>query len=400
VSTGDHIRALAGLVVRFGANVQPGQIVAISYEAGHEPLMRAIAEECYRQGALFVDTWVFDPHVKRARLSHAQPDSLSFVPDWYPQRMLALGEARGARIVLTGPVEPDVMDGIESRLLAMDMLPRLKESSVLIEERITNWVVIPSPTAGWAELVHPKLPAEAALDLLWQEVADVCRLREPDPVAAWEARLAQLDAVRARLDALELDAVRFEGPGTDLTIGLLPSSCWQSARFATAEGIVHTVNIPTEELFTTPDPRRAEGYVTSTKPLFVSERLIEGLRVRFEGGEAVEIEADAGAEILRGLCERDAGGARLGEVALVDRESRVGAADTVFFDTLLDENAASHIALGQAYGFCVEDAADHSRMNESEIHVDFMIGSADVEVTGVCRDGTRVPLLRAGEWQV
>ena len=210
----------------------------------------------------------------------------------------------------------------------------------------------------------------------------------------------RLTAVAGRLDELRLEALHFEGPGTDLTVGLLPSARWHCARITTVDGVVHAPNLPTEEVFTTPDPVRVDGYVRSTKPLFVSGVMITGLRVRFEGGNAVEIEADQGADTLRALSKRDPGAARLGEVALVDRESRIGNLDTVFFDTLLDENAASHIALGEGLDFTVRDEKDHERINRSELHIDFMIGSVDVAVTGIARGGAEVPLLRDGVWKV
>ena len=212
--------------------------------------------------------------------------------------------------------------------------------------------------------------------------------------------MERLTAVAGRLDELRLDSLRFEGPGTDLRVGLLPSGRWHCARLTTVGGIEHAPNIPTEEVFTTPDPARVDGHVRSTKPLFVSGVLITGLRVRFERGNAVEIDADQGADTLRALSRRDPGAARLGEVALVDRESRIGNLDTVFFDTLLDENAASHIALGEGLDFTVFDEDDRQRINRSELHIDFMIGSSDVAVTGIGAGGVEVPLLRHGIWQI
>jgi aminopeptidase len=396
----DYVQALAELIVRFGANVQPGQIVALSSEPGKEPLARAIAEEAYRAGARFVDLKVFDIHMKRARALLADPETLSFVPPWYGERVRALGDARAARIVLAGPVAPRIMEGIDPALAGRDMLPALKESIEVVNDRTTNWSIAPCPTPGWAELVHPDLDPQAALDRLWDQIAHICRLDEPDPVAAWRERLDQLVAVTERLGALRLGALRFEGPGTDLTVGLFESSRFMCARFETAGGIQHVPNIPSEEVFTTPDPERVDGIVRSTKPLFASGQLITGLAVRFEGGRAVEIDADRGADTLRGLSERDAGAARLGEVALVDREGRIGPLGTVFYDTLLDENAASHLALGQGFGFALDDQADRERVNSSEIHIDFMIGSDDVAVTGLTREGREVPLLREGAWQL
>jgi aminopeptidase len=225
-------------------------------------------------------------------------------------------------------------------------------------------------------------------------------VEEPDPVKAWESRMRELLRVSAALDELKLDRVHFEGPGTDLTIGLLPSSTWLAAKFQTAGGIEHHPNLPTEEVFTTPDPERVEGEVTSTKPLFTSGTTVTGLKVRFEGGRAVHVEAEQGEEVIRGMIAADDGAARLGEVALVDREGRIGPLGTVFYDTLLDENAASHIALGHGYVAAVSDPAEHDRANKSVIHTDFMIGSNDVAVTGFLSNGDAVPLLRDGRWQV
>jgi aminopeptidase len=276
----------------------------------------------------------------------------------------------------------------------------LHESIEIVNQRTTNWTAAPCPTEAWAALVHPDLPRAEALERLWHDVAHVCRVDEDDPVAAWGERMSRLTEVASKLDELRLDALHFEGPGTDLTVGLLPSCRWICARIETVDGVVHAPNLPTEEVFTTPDPARADGYVRSTKPLFVSGVMIDGLRVRFEGGIALDIDADQGAETLRALSKRDSGAARLGEVALVDRESRIGSLNTVFFDTLLDENAASHIALGEGLDFTVLDQDDRQRINRSELHIDFMIGSSEVAVTGIGPGGAHVPLLRGGVWQI
>jgi aminopeptidase len=395
----ETIRSLAELVVRLGANVQPGQILALSSEPGKEDLARAVADVAYEAQAKFVDLTVFDVHVKRSRLLHAAEDTLDFVPPWYGARMRALGEHRCARIALTGTAAPHALDGIDPTRVGRDILPATREGMELLNARSTNWSAVPCPTPAWAKLVHPDLAEAEALALLWRQVARVCRLDEPDPAAAWVARLDALEASAARLTEGRFDALRFQGPGTDLTIGLLPSSRWIGARLTTAEGIVHAPNLPTEEVFTSPDPARVDGVVRSTKPLFVAGGLIEGIRMRFEGGRAVEIDADRGAETVRALAARDSGAARLGEVALVDRESRIGALDTVFYDTLLDENAASHIALGQGFEFTV-DESDHGAVNRSQIHMDFMIGGDDVAVTGITADGEEVPVLTGGRWRI
>jgi aminopeptidase len=392
--------ALAQLAVRLGANVQPGQIVAISSEPGKEPLARAIAEAAYEAGAKFVDLSVFDPYFKRARALHADRDSLTFVPPWIGERVLELGELRCARIALSGPSAPRALEGIDPELIALDQLPRVPESMKLVNERTTNWSIVPCPNPAWATLVHPRLEPAAALGRLWGEVAHICRLDEPDPIAAWTARLAQLKGAAAKLTELHLDALHFEGPGTDLQIGLLPSSQWIAADFETVDGIDSRPNLPTEEVFTTPDPERVSGTVTATKPLFTAGTTISGLVVSFERGRVVSVEADEGADVLRGMIDIDEGAARLGEVALVDREGRIGPLGTVFYDTLLDENAASHIALGHGYLQGVSSEDEHGRINRSKIHTDFMIGANEVAVTGTLVGGSRIPLLRDGSWQL
>jgi aminopeptidase len=395
-----YTNALAQLAVKLGANVQPGQIVAISSEPGKEPLARAIAEAAYVAGAKFVDLSVFDVYFKRARALHADRDTLDFVPPWIGERVLALGEHRCARIGLSGPTAPRALEGIDPELIAADQLPRVPESMTLVNERTTNWTIVPCPNPAWATLVHPRLEPAAALERLWSEIAHVCRLDEPDPIAAWTDRLTELKRVAAQLDKVSLDSLRFEGPGTDLRIGLLPSSRWIAADFETVDGIDSRPNLPTEEVFTTPDPERVDGTVSATKPLFTAGTTITGLQVTFEAGRAVDVRADEGGEVLRGMTQIDVGAARLGEVALVDREGRIGPLGTVFYDTLLDENAASHIALGHGYLQGIASEADHPRLNRSKIHTDFMIGSGEVAVTGILRDGTEVPLLRDGSWQI
>ena len=396
--TAQELDRFADLVVRFAANVQPGQVVALGTEPGKEPLTRAIASAAYRRGAKFVDVASFDIHVKRARLEHAPEDTLEFVPPWYGERILALGEHRCARIGLSGPVAPGLLSDLDPARVGRDQLPFVAESGQVVNDRTTNWTIVPCPTAAWAELLHPDAGPEEAMDRLWEQLRHVCRLDEDDPEAAWRERLAALVGAAERLDGRRFDALHFEGPGTDLRVGLLPSSRWIAASFHTVDGIEHVPNLPTEETFSTPDPERVDGVVRATKPLALPGTVIRGLELRFDGGRAVQIEAEAGAEAMRSLCARDEGAARLGEVALVDREGRIGPLDTIFYDTLLDENAASHVALGRAYEFTVAEDGDRERANRSAIHVDFMIGSPEVQVTGITRDGDRVPVLRDGAW--
>jgi aminopeptidase len=395
-----YAQRLAELLVGFGANVQPDQIVAVSCEPGKEAYVRAIAASAYRHGARFVDIAWFDPWVKRARIEHAREETLGFVPPWYGDRMIALGEHRAARIGLAGPIAPGLLDDLDPARAGQDQLPMLKESGQLVSERTTNWTIGPCPTPAWAGLVYPDLDTGEALARLTGQLEHVLRLDTDDPLAAWRERADMLVGVAQRLSERRFDAIRYHGPGTDLTVGLLPSGRWQAARFTTIDGIEHMPNLPTEEVFTTPDPERADGHVTSTKPLVLLDgTVVRGLRVRFEGGRAVDVEADQGGETFRTMLTRDEGAVRLGEAALVDGEGRIGALDTTFYDTLLDENAASHLALGQGFPFVV-GRDDAKRVNASAIHVDFMIGSPEVDVSGIDAGGESVPILREGHWQV
>jgi aminopeptidase len=397
--TAARIERLAELVVGFGVNVQPGQMLEVTADIGKEEVVRAIARRAYEAGAIFVDVTYFDLHVKRARLELASEDTLEFVPPWYGDKVLSMGENRAATVLLTGPSFPHLLEDLDPARVARDRLPSLKEYVTVINQRTVNWSLAPCPTPAWAKLVHPDLEDDDAFERLWDEIEHFLRLDEADPVATWDERMDELGRAGERLTALGLDALRFEGPGTDLTVGLLPSSRWLTARAETVDGIPHVVNLPSEEVFTTPDPERVDGVVAATMPLELQGFTVDGLRVRFEGGRAVEIDADVGADAVQELTRRDEGAGRIGEVALVDREGRIGPLQTVFYDTLLDENAASHMALGNAYESAVA-GDDVARANTSEIHVDFMIGSGNVVVTGLTRDGRQVPVLRDGAWQL
>jgi aminopeptidase len=390
---------LAELAI-YGTNLQPGQVLGISTYVGKEELTRLIARKAYQRGARWVDAVTFDHWLKRERIANAAEETLDFVPPWLGKRLLWLSEEHAARVSLTGPQAPTALDGLDPARTGRDLLPWIPEVGPVVNARTTNWTVVPAPTAPWAVKVYPGLEPEEALDRLWEAIVHVCRLETPDPGAAWDERSATLQANAARLTAQRFGAIRLHGPGTDLTVGLFASSVWLAGGAETVDGIHHHANLPTEETFTTPDPTRVDGHVTATMPLELYGSTIRGLRVEFEGGRAVRIDADEGADALRAAASRDEGASRLGELALVDGEGRIGPLGTVFHDTLLDENAASHIAIGHAYERGVEDPADVARVNDSSIHVDFMIGSPELNVDGITTDGDTVPVLREGRWQI
>jgi aminopeptidase len=391
----------AELAVDFGANLQPGQVVSLSGAPGKERLVRAIAERAYQKGAKFVDLAWFDPWIKRARIAHAPDDTIEYVPPWYGERILAIGRERGAAITLSGPVAPGLLDDLDPVRSGRDRLPAIRETGEVVGRRELNWTILPGPTQAWADLVHPDLGADEALAKLEEELLHVLRLDEDDPVSVWTARADRLVEVAAKLTECRFDALHYTGPGTDFTVGLFAAAQWQAARFETADGIPHMPNLPTEEVFTSPDPARVDGVVAASKPLvLIDGTVVRDLVVRFENGRIVQLDASTAQETMRTIITRDDGAARLGEVALVDREGRIGALDTVFYDTLLDENAASHIALGRAFPFLADDEETASRMNESDIHIDFMIGRPELTVTGLSADGDRVPVLVDGDWQI
>jgi aminopeptidase len=398
----DHsqrIDRLADLLVGFGANLQPGQIVSVTAYLGMEDAARAVARAAYQRGAKWVDVFWWDHLVKRERLLHAAEDTLDYVPPWFEQRLDWLSAEHAARVTLTG-TSAAVLDGVDPARTGRDILPYVPAVPRIVNARTTNWTAGPCPNPAWAQRVHPELEPDAALEKLWEEIEYVLRLDADDPVAAWRERMKAIVASADRLTERRFDAIHLQGPGTDLTIGLLPSSRWLGADFTTVDGLTHYPNLPTEEVFTTPDPERVDGHVSATMPLELYGSYMNGIRIEFQGGRAVKVDADEGADALRATVAKDDGASRLGELALVDREGRIGPLGTVFYETLLDENAASHIALGNAYTFPVEEEADLPRVNKSGVHVDFMIGSNEVDVDGLTRDGDRVPVLRGGSWQL
>ena len=386
----------AELVVRVGANVQQGQLVDVVAGLEHATLARAVARAAYRAGARYVDVRYVDPHIRRALIeSDRSDDILSWTPPWLLTRERAFGDEHAAVVALTGDAEPDLLADLPGeRVGKARMVELAKEASRQTTEQLTNWTVAGVPNAGWATQVF----GEPDVDRLWGLVERCVRLDEPDPAAAWRAHIDMLGRRAAALDALAIDALHFTGPGTDLTVGLLPQSRWMGVESETVDGVTFVANMPTEEVYTTPDARRTEGVVSATMPLSVYGTIVKGLRMRFAGGRIVEVAADEGADVIRGQLATDEHAAALGEVALVDGTSRVGHTHTTFFDTLFDENATCHIAYGDAYAEAVEGGRIEG-VNVSSVHTDFMIGGPGVSVDAVTRSGSTVPLIRDETWQ-
>jgi aminopeptidase len=396
----DLLARYARLVVKAGVNLQPGQRLAVNALLEHAPFARAITVEAYEAGASYVDVLYSDQHVRRLHIAGAPEETLGFSPPWLVQRLRELGDDHGALVSIAGNPEPELFADLDGRRVVASRMRAVAEAGLALTGGLCNWSIVAYPSEGWARTVF----GEPDVDRLWEAVASAVRLDEPDPVAAWQQHIEKLARRADALNARRFDALRYRGPGTDLTIGLLPESTWLSA-LAHTNGIEHLANMPTEEVFTTPDYRRTEGTVRATYPLQLHGTIIRGLEVRFEGGRAVDAWADEGEEVIRAHIASDAGADQLGEVALVDRDSRVGRTGLVFFDTLFDENAASHIALGDAIPSAVSGAGELERadrsahgINSSTIHTDFMIGSPDVAVSGVTAAGDEVPILADGSW--
>jgi len=395
-----RLSAYARLAVRVGLNLQPGQVLGVNALIEHAPLARAVAREAYSAGAQFVDVLYTDQHVRRAHIAGASEEALDWSPPWLVKRLDDLGASGGALLAITGNPEPEIFADLDGARVGRARMRAVSEASLRLTDGLCNWSIVSYPTEGWAETIF----GEPDVERLWQAVASAVRLDEPDPVAAWQTHIARLAERAGSLNGRRFDALRYRGPGTDLTIGLHPESTWVAAS-SEVRGIRYVPNMPTEEVLTAPDARRVDGTVRATYPLQIQGTIVRGLEVRFENGRAVDVRAEQGEELMRTHVATDEGAARLGEVALVDGTSRVGSTGIVFYDTLFDENAASHIALGTAILSTVAGAlelspeARHEQgINHSSIHTDFMIGSNELEVSGVDGHGSETPILSGGSW--
>jgi aminopeptidase len=386
----------AELAVRVGANVQPGQLVDVIARVEHATVARAVTREAYKAGAAYVDVFYTDQHIRRAMIEGAADDVLSWTPPWLLKRAKQVGDERAAVVALTGDAEPNLLADLPGeRVGKARMIELAQESNRQINEQLNNWTVIGVPNEGWAQQMF----GEPDLERLWKAVEFTVRLDEDDPVGAWRAHVARIGHRARTLNELQIDTIHFRGPETDLRVGLLPESRWQGCESLTADGLPYIANMPTEEVFTTPDMRRTEGYVRSTRPLALYGRVVEGLHVRFEGGRIVEVRAGKGADVVQGQIDTDETAAYLGEIALVDGTSRIGQTGLTFFDTLFDENTTCHVAYGGAYAEAVDGGVIEG-VNTSNVHTDFMVGGPEVDVDAVTRSGTVVPLLRNDVWQL
>ena len=394
MSSEERLERYAELAVGVGANVQPGQELFIQGLVEHSPLVRALTRQAYRAGASYVNVLYRDQHVRRAMIEFGPDEALTYSPEWMK---VAIESSGGQALIATaGDPEPELLADLDGERVGR---VRMLEVSEIIQrqmvERSVNWAIVAAPTTGWAQQIFD----EPDMERLWEAVSFCMRLDEADPAAAWREHLAALDRRAAAMNELRPDALRYRGPGTDLAVGLLPDASWTGGGSQTARGVEYVANMPTEEIFTSPDRERADGTIRSSRPLVLQGQIVRGLELTLEDGRIVGVDAEQGAEVVRGELATDEGATHLGELALVTGDSRVGQTGLTYFNTLFDENATCHIA----YGLGIAEAFEGdpgAKLNVSHVHTDFMVGGPELEVDAVLADGTTVPLVRNEEWQL
>jgi len=403
----DRLTAYAELLVRVGVNVQPGQKLLVRASTESAPLVRKVAEIAYRIGSPLVDVHWNDDGVTRARFLHGPEGSFSTISEWRAKAMIQLAEEGAASLAISSD-DPDMLAGTDPDRFSTYMKawrPAVKPYSDVAMNDGIAWSVAAAAAPAWAKRVFPGLPESEAVAKLWDAIFAATRIDEPDPVAAWRAHTDRLKAMKDRLNDQRFAALRFRAPGTDLRVGLADGHVWDGGVSRTPDGTEFVANMPTEEVFTAPHRANVDGVVRASMPLAYNGTIIDDFALTFEAGRVVEARAGSGQKALDNILGTDEGSRRLGEVALVPASSPIAKTGILFLETLFDENAACHIALGKAYGLTVKgsDAMTPEQraevgMNESLSHVDFMIGSAEMDVDGERANGELVPVLRQGEW--
>jgi aminopeptidase len=396
----DRLERFAELVVRVGANVRPGSGVLLGSDIAHLEIARAVVEHAYAAGAAWVEIDWSDGPIRRSRLTHASIETLTKSRPWAIERTKAWAAERGVAIQLVGDPDPHLLDDVDpAKAAAVPTDEVLARREAMLGQQL-RWTVVPAPNPGWAQEVF----GEPDVERLWDAVITAMRLDEADPVACWRERAAQLTARARALDALELTEICYRSASSDLTVGLVADSRWTGGSMQDPDGVAYLPNIPTEEVFTSPDRRRADGTISLTKPVIIGGQVVEGLTVTFTGGRITDISATSGTETVRAQLDTDDGARSLGEVSLVDRDSRIAKAGILFHNTLFDENAACHVAWGQSFPFAVAGGLSMGHqeryeigLNSSAVHTDVVIGGGGMTVTGRGPKGT-VEIIRDDEW--
>lgn len=394
--------ALAALCVRVGINVQPGQELLICAPIDAQALVHRVTAQAYRAGARLVTCLYDDPPAIRARFDHASDDTLDYAAGWMSAGITRALEAGAARLFIYGPV-PDLLAGVAPERVARmhsAMAAATRAEAAFTAELRVNWCAIPFVTASWARTVYPDADPDLATRRLWDDVFEVLRIGGADPVGEWRTHVATLEARRTALQARQFTALHFFGGETDVTIGLVRGHRWVGGAAVAANGTRSVCNMPTEEVFTCPHRDRVDGRIAVSRPLALGGAIVEGLHLTFRGGRVVETHARHGKEMVDVLLSSDDGASRLGEVGLVPSSSLIARKNVLFYNTLLDENAASHVAFGQSYSACLEPdgAAERDGANQSALHIDCMLGHDRMHVDGLLPGGEALPLMRAGEF--
>ncbi|MCD7061132.1 aminopeptidase [Pelagibacterium xiamenense] len=403
----EKLDKLAQVAIHTGLGLEKGQDLLITAPMTAAPLVRKITEHAYKAGAGVVTTIYSDEEATLARYRHANDESFDKAPDWLYEGMAKAFDNNTARLAVAGDNPMMLADedpekvSRASRATSKAYKPALRKISGFD----INWNIVSYPNAKWAKLVFPGLGEDEAVKKLADAIFTASRVDNDDPVAAWAEHNAEIHTRRDWLNKMNFSALHFTGPGTDLTVGLADGHKWAGGASQAKNGITCNPNIPTEEVFTTPHKDRVDGHVRATKPLSYNGTLIEEIEMVFKDGKAVEVRAKKGEDIWNKVLDTDEGGRRLGEVALVPHSSPISQSGVLFYNTLFDENAACHIAMGQCYAECIEGGGKMSETeiadaggNASLIHIDWMIGSADIDIDGITQDGERVPVFRKGEW--
>lgn len=406
----ENLAKYAKLLVSTGINVQPGHTVQLTIGVEQAELARLIVKEAYAHGAAEVLVNWLDDVIARERLVNVDVELLEQV---HPQRITEMNfllERKASRLVVLSD-DPGAYDGVDPEKLSRNaraLSQALNPMRQATQANKISWTLAAASGLEWAKKVFPNAASdEEAVGLLWDQIFKTCRIYEEDPIKAWEEHEARLVAKAKVLNDEQFVKLHYTAPGTDLVLGMPKNHLWEAAGSVNAQGEHFIANMPTEEVFTAPDYRVADGYVTSTKPLSYNGNIIEGIKVTFKDGEIVDVTAEKGDEVMKKLVFDNAGARGLGEVALVPDKSPISQSGVTFFNTLFDENASNHLAIGQAYAFSIEGGTEMSQeelkeagLNRSDVHVDFMIGSNKMNIDGIREDGTRVPIFRDGEWAI